>query len=982
MAVRRRAGVAFVVSSVVAALFVTGALAQQQAPATVAAPLAQLDQKVPLDSRITIGYLPNGLRYYIRTNGRPSQRAELRLAVKVGSVLEDSDQIGLAHFVEHMAFNGSEHFPKQQLINFMESIGMRLGPGVNADTGFDETIYKLHVPTDNPEAMNKAFLFLADVGHSLSFDADAIEKERGVIIEEWRQGRGADARMQDQQFPILLKGSRYGERIPIGTPESIRTFKPEALKRFYKDWYRPDLMAVIAVGDFDKAQVESLIKQQFGPIPAPANPRPRPTYDVPDHPDTLFAVATDREATRTTVGVYNMLPLRDQTTLGAYRQQQVERLYTMMLNARLSELTLKADPPFLRAGTDRGIFVRSKEAANLMALVGENGIERGLDALVTESARAARYGFTPGELDRAKRDLLRFYEGAFAERDKEESADLAAEYIRNFAQQEPLPGIRYEYEMVQRFVPGVTLEEINKVAKDWAGGSRVVLVNAPQKPGLTLPDGTKLAALISNAAQKEIKPYVDTAANQSLLEQLPEPGTIAKTTTRGAFGVVEWQLSNGVRVVLKPTTFKQDEVVFRATSPGGTSLASDKDYVAAMTAAEVVASGGLGKFNVIQMRNILSGKAVSVTPFIDDTDEGLAGGASPRDLETMFQLIYLNFTQPRADATVFDVMKSQMKTMLANQQASPEWAFRQMLQATVSQNHYRARPMTPELVDEMDLQKSFAFYTSRFADASDFTFVFAGAFDLATMRPLVERYLASLPSLRRNETWKDVGITPPKGVVERTVRKGIEPKSQVDIVFTGPFTFDTSNEVALDALGLVLETRLRGALREALSGTYGVQVDASASKIPQTRYRVTIDFGCDPARTEELVKSLFREIDSLKTKGPTEREISDARQALLRQHDSDLAQNDRLVGELAERYELAEDINEFFSLPQQYDRLTTTAIQDAARRWLDTGNYVRVTLFPEKASNTALKPDGRVEQRIRSVWHPVWQPAPVWQAAR
>lgn len=951
------------------------ARAQQQPPTPG---IGALTDKVPVDSRITIGRLPNGLRYYIRANGRPAQRAELRLAVGVGSVVEDPDQIGLAHFVEHMAFNGSEHFPKQQLVDFMESIGMRLGPGVNANTGFDETVYALHVPTDNPEAMNKAFLFLADVAHSLSFDPAAIDKERGVIIEEWRQGRGADARMQDQQFPVLLKGSRYAERVPIGTPEGIKTFKPEVLKRFYKDWYRPDLTAVIAVGDFDKAQIETLIKQQFSAIPSAVNPRPRPTYAVPDHPDTLYAIATDREATRTSVGVYNMLPLRDQTTIGAYRQQQVERLYTMMLNARLAELTLKPDAPFLRAGTDRGIFVNTKEAASLMALVADNGVERGLDALVTESARAARFGFTPGELDRAKRDLIRFYEGAYAERDKEESADLAAEYIRNFAQQEPLPGIRYEYEMVQRLVPGITLDEINKVAKDWAGGSRVVLVNGPQKPGLTLPDSTRLAGVIASAALKDIKPYVDTAAAAALLDQPPAPGTITKTSVREGYGLIEWQLSNGARVVLKPTRFKQDEVVFRATSPGGTSLAPDKDYVPAMTADRVVAAGGLGNFDVIQMRNILSGKEVSVSPFIDETDEGLAGGASPRDLETMFQLIYLSFTQPRADANLFGVMKSQMKTTLADRQASPEWAFNETLQATLSQNHLRARPLTAAMVDEMDLQKSFAFYKDRFADASDFTFVFAGSFDMATMQPLVAQYIASLPSLHRNETWKDVGISPPKGVVEKTVRKGIEPKSEVDVVFTGPFTLNTPNQAVLDALGVVLETRLRVRLRESLGGTYGVQVDANASSIPRPRYSIKIDFGCDPARTEELVKNLFAEVQSLKASGPTEQEMNDARQALLRQHDSDLAQNDRLVAEISERYEQGEDVSDFFDLPQQYNRLSASSIQDAARRWLDMGNYVRVTLVPEKTAGAAPQPAKRFESRSR----PIWQPALAWYPAR
>ena len=313
-----------------------------------------LKEPVPVDPRITIGYLPNGLRYYVRANGRPYQRAELRLVVSVGSVLEDNDQRGLAHFVEHMAFDGSEHFAKQDLIRFMESIGMRLGPGVNANTSFDETVYVLHVPTDSPEAMRKAFLFFADIAHGLSFDPDAIEKERGVIVEEWRQGRGASARMQDQETPVLLKGSRYAERNPIGGREAVETFKPEALKRFYKDWYRPDLMAVIAVGDFNKADVEKMIRDEMGSIPAPAERRPRPSFDVPDHPDTRYAVATDPEATMTTVGLYNMLPLREQTTVGSYRQHQVERLYTGMLNARLAELTFKPDPPFMRAGVTAG----------------------------------------------------------------------------------------------------------------------------------------------------------------------------------------------------------------------------------------------------------------------------------------------------------------------------------------------------------------------------------------------------------------------------------------------------------------------------------------------------------------------------------------------------------------------------------------------------------------------------------------------------
>jgi zinc protease len=626
----------------------------------------------------------------------------------------------------------------------------------------------------------------------------------------------------------------------------------------------------------------------------------------------------------------------------------VERLYTGMLNARLSELTLKPNPPFLRAGTQRGLFVRTKEAATLQALVREDGIEAGLSALLTESARAARFGFTPGELEREQRDVLRNYEGAFAEKDKEESADLAAEFIRNFMQKEPIPGITYEFGLVQRFVPTITLDEVNKVAKEWAGGSRVVLVDGPEKPGLVVPDAARLAGVLKGAIDREIKPYVDVAAGALLLDKPPAPGRIVNTVSRDAFGIVEWQLSNGVKVLLKPTTFKQDEVVFRATSPGGTSLAADADYVPATTAAQVVGAGGLGKFDFVQMRNLLAGKAASVTSYIGDTDVGIAGGASPKDLETMFQLIYLNFTAPRADAAVFEVLKSQMKAMLANQQASPDWAFRHMLQSTMTQDHPRARMMTPEMVDQMDLQKSFAFYKDRFADASDFTFVFSGSFELDAMRPLVEQYLASLPSTGRKESWRDVGIRPPKGVVEKVVRRGIEPKSQVDIVFSGPVSFDAGQQVALDALAIVLENRLRLTLREALRGTYGVGVEAIAQNVPNQEYTVTIDFGCDPQRTEELVKSVFKDIEALKANPPTEQEVADAREGLLRQHESALAQNNRLVSELIDRYNSSQDIAEFFARPAAYQRLTAATIQAAARQYLDTGNFLRVTLVPEK----------------------------------
>ena len=922
-----------------------------QAEAASPARAAALTEKIPTDSQISTGTFANGLRYYVRTNKKPEKRAELRLVVNVGSLVEDDDQRGLAHFVEHMAFNGTKNFPRQETVRFLESIGMRFGPSVNAFTSFDETVYMLQVPTDKPDVLKKAFTILEDWAHQVTFDPAEIDKERGVITEEWRLRRGAGARLQDKQFPILLKGSRYAERLPIGTMEVVQNFKHDRLKAFYTDWYRPDLMAVVAVGDFDKAAVEALIKEHFGSIPASAGGRPRPTYDVPPHPGTLYAVATDKEMPQTTVAVYSKLPLRDQTTVGSYRRQIVERLFSSMLSTRYSELAQKADPPFLGAGANRGIFVRTAEASTLSALVKEDGVERGLEALFTEAQRVARFGFTDTELERQKVNILRSLERAVTEKENQPSASLADEYTRNFTSEEPIPGIEYEYALYQRFLPEITLAEINSLAKDWVPDSnRVVLVSAPQKDGLVVPDETRLAAVIASVTGKELTAYVDTAGTHALLESLPEPGAIAKTTTKEAYGITEWELSNGIKVVLKPTTFKEDEVLFRAFSPGGTSLATDAEFIPASTAAQVVSSGGLGKFSAIDLRKVLAGKVASVRPYIGELDEGLSGSASRKDLETMFQLIYLTFTQPRRDPTIFQVMTAQTRSALANQAATPEFAYGQTLQSTLTQDHPRARRMTPELVDQMDLDKSVKFYADRFADASDFTFVFVGSFDPPTLKPLVERYLGALPAVRRQETWRDVGIQRPKGVIEKRVDKGIEPKSRAGIVFSGPFSYTQEQRVAIRAMEDVLETRLRETLREELGGTYSVSVSAGYSKHPRSEYTVSVDFGANPTRTEELVKGVFREIELLKSEGPSEKQVADVKETLLRDLETNNKQNGYLLTQIAVRYQYGEDLASLFALADHYNRLTPAVIRDAARTYLDTNNYVKVTLFPEGAN--------------------------------
>ena len=918
------------------------------APADQAIDLAQ---KLPTDPDVTTGTFPNGLRYYIRKNNLPEKRAELRLAVNVGSLVEEDDQQGLAHFVEHMAFNGTKNFPKSDIVKFMESIGMQFGPSVNAFTSFDETVYMLQIPTDKPEVIDRSLLVLEDWAHNVSFDGTEIDKERGVIMEEWRLRRGAAARMQDQQFPVLLKGSRYADRLPIGKPEILQNFKHDRLKQFYADWYRPDLMAVVAVGDFDKTAMLALVEKHFAALPRASKPRPRPSYDVPKQPGTLFAVATDPEASMTQVTVYNKMAFRDPSTAGAYRQQLVERLFSSMLSARLTEIAQKPDAPFLNAATGRGLFVKSAEASMLMALAKEDSIDRALETLFVEAERVNKFGFTASELEREKESLLRGLSQLMAEKDKRQSRQLADEYIRNFTQAEAFPGLDYEADLTRKVVPGISLTEVNGLAKEWMPeGNRVVLISAPQKPTLKIPDEATLSAAIKSAASKPLQPYEDTANKAAFFRATPAPGTVTKTNVRAEYGITEWTLSNGVRVAVKPTTFKEDEVMFRAFSPGGTSLVADDDLVWAESAAPIIVNSGLGPFNRIELSKMLSAKIAGASPYIGELEEGMSGSASVKDLETMFQLIYMRFTEPRADQDIFKIVQTQSKMLLANQKATPEFAFTEALTEALTQNHPRERTPTPEMFDRLDLAKSLAFYKDRFADASDFTFVIVGSIDPATLKPMVEKYLGSLPSTGRKEMWKDHNVRSPSTVVERRVEKGLEPKSQSQLIFTGPMTYNQEQRVALRTVASVLQTRLREVLREDLGGTYSVSASAGYTKIPRQEYSLTIDFGSSPDRADELMKRVFAEIEAFKKEGPTDKQLADTREAFIRDHEVNLKSNAYLLGQLAGKYQLGEEaeIGYLWELPAFYNKVTVAGVRDAARLYLNTQRYVKVVLVPEK----------------------------------
>jgi zinc protease len=650
----------------------------------------------------------------------------------------------------------------------------------------------------------------------------------------------------------------------------------------------------------------------------------------------------------TRVTLYFKQPVRSQGTVGDYRRSIVEILYSAMLNRRLFELSQQPDAPYLGAGSGQGRIVRSKEVYLLGAAVREGGVTDGLEALLTEAARVAQHGFTASELARIKVDYARGMERVFAERDKTESQAYAAEYTRAFLEGEPFPGVAVEFELTQELIPTVEVHEVNRLAREWVtDGNRVVLVNGPRKEGLALPDEDALEAVFAMVAAREIVPYVDEVADAPLVSQPPRPGAVIQAKEIEELDVTVWELANGVRVILKPTDFKDDQILFDSWSPGGTSLAPDADHVAAMTAAWVIQRGGVGAFSLVDLEKVLVGKAVGVSPYISSLYEGLSGSVSPQDVETLFQLVYLYFTAPRKDRDAYVAFRQQVTEGLRNRAADPEGAFRDTVDVTLSQHHPRRRPATVELYDEMDLDKSVEFYRDRFADASDFTFVLVGNLDPDSLRPLVETYLGGLPSVDRVETWRDVGIRYPSGVIRKTVHRGVEPRSQTALVFTGTWEYGRRDQYVLRALGSVLEIRLREVLREALGGTYNVGVSSNGARRPSEQFSVRISFGSDPERVEELVGVVFQQIDSLKALGPTEVEVEKVQEMQRRARETALRENGFWSQMLLDHDRFGTDAREILAYEDLVAALSVDLVRAAARRYLRPDNYVLVTLYPE-----------------------------------
>ncbi|WP_207429284.1 pitrilysin family protein [Pedobacter sp. SYSU D00535] len=904
---------------------------------------------LPTDTAVLIGKLDNGFTYYIRRNIEPRNRAQLYLAVKAGSILENENQLGLAHFMEHMSFNGTKNFPKNALVDYLQKSGIRFGADLNAYTSFDETVYQLPIPTDDPELLKNGIQIMRDWAQDASLDSAEIEKERGVILEEKRLGKGAQERMRNKYLPLLLNNSRYSNRLPIGTEEVLKSFNHEALRQFYKDWYRPDLQALIVVGDIDVQKVEQMIKSTFSDLKKPTNSKARTDYEIPLLNKNQFIAVTDPEMPYTVAQVLVKHPAAVVKTTADLRNGIVRSLYNQMLAARFSELMKQANPPFLQAGSSISGLLADLDVASTVIVAKPGDLEKGFKAALTETERVEKFGFTATELERAKQSYMTSMEAAYNERSKTNSQNYVQEYLRMFLEGEASPGIEYEYNFAKNTLGQISLSDVNGLAKQYlVDVNRDVIIMAPEKESATIPNEATINTWIQSVEQQNLSAYVDQVSNEPLISAKLNGGKVVAEKKLEAIGVTELTLSNGVKVVLKPTDFKNDEIIFSASSPGGTSLYPDASYQSAANAASIIGRSGVGNFNSIQLPKMLAGKRVSVSPYISERTEGISGYASPKDLETALQLTYLFFTQPRKDEEIFQAHVAQQKGAIANRASDPSSVFSDTIAAVLGNYNIRRTGPTLSKIEQINLDQAYQIYKERFADASDFAFTFVGTFDNEKIKPLLEQYLGSLPTLKRNEQARDLGIQIPAGKITKEVRKGQEDQASVRLVFSGDYSYNEENNNLLDALAEVLQIKLIERLREEESGVYSPGAYVSYSKYPKNRYAFTIVFGSAPENVDKLTNAALDEISKIRKNGAAATDIAKFVAEETRTTETQLKQNSFWASYISSQYQLNEDPTDVLGYVASLKKITPAALKTAANKYLSGANYIKFVLLPEK----------------------------------
>ncbi len=903
------------------------------------------DAKVPMDSNIRYGKLANGLTYYVLANKTPKNRAEFYLVNNVGAMQENASQNGLAHLTEHMCFNGTKNFHKKDIIHYLESIGMKFGPEINAYTVYDQTVYTLDkVPLETPENIDTALLILYDWATNVSMETDEINAERGVVREELRTRRSAMSRMRDKTNKVLFEGSKYAVHNIIGEVNIIDNAPCDTLRAFYNDWYRPDLQAIIVVGDFNPEMMVKKIKTIFSKLPIKKNERERKYYQIPDHDSIKVALAQDVESPYSIVQAVYKKSVPKRKDQAYYREQYLADLYASMINARFSEEAQKVDPPFMQAFSYYGNLVRTKDAYMTFAVASNTKIKKALEAILAENERVKNQGFLPSELARAKKELLAQNKKAYMERNKKKSAAIANSIKANFLDNEPIPGDKWDYDFAKKVINGATLAEVNALGKKWITDKNLVItVMAPKKEGVDMPTKAEVLSIAEGIHSKKIAPYVDAAGNKPLLAKVPVPGTIVKQEYDKKHNVTRWTLSNGVKVVMKPTKFKDDEILMSAISDGGWSQVGQKDDISAKVAADVAKLSGIGSFSNVDLQKKLAGKVVSISPYIHELSEGFTGHSSVADFNTLLKLNYLYFTHPRFDKDAFASYKQRTAGILVNKSLDPQSAFVDTIRNVLSQNSPRRRNMTVKLLDEAKLNRIKYIFSERFGDPSGFTYYFVGNINPQLEKDTILKYLGGLPTVHRQETWNDLGIRMPEKRVEKHFKRKMETnKATVFVGYTGVLKkYSIKNALLLEAVKEYLNNRYLETLREDQGGTYGAGLWSRISHYPVPEYQLGVYFDANPAKLDTMLAIVYDEADKLVANGPDSKVIKNIAENKIKEYNEHLNENNWWLSTLKSDDFNKEDLLDFDYIGF-WKKLTAKKVQKAAKEFLNDDRTVEI----------------------------------------
>ncbi|MEI6090658.1 MAG: insulinase family protein [bacterium] len=914
-------------------------------------PLAgkKMSDVIPNDPTVLYGKLENGITYYIKENKKPEKRADLQILVKAGSLDEADDQEGLAHFVEHMAFNGTKTYPKNELVSFFEKIGMSFGGDLNASTDFDRTYYVFKVPTNDKKTVEQGFQVLEDWLHNMTFDSTELEKERGVIHEEWRVYRGAQDRADRKHYPIMLYNSKWAKRLPIGDTTDILHTPRQRFLDFYNTWYRPNQTAIIAVGDFKKDDILKLIKKKFGKLQNPANFVERPTFPIPLDHQLLTSVFVDKEWSMPPYfQIYYKLPERGEQTYGDYKRQLSERLISAMLTQRLNEYMQKPDGPFaFYAGGDAGSFYGNVFTFTLSCLAKQDKILEAYTTLLAEGFRAQQHGFTEGELKRAKADIVAGFDEMYNERDKIESERFADEYYTNYMKGTSFPGIIAEKTIYDKYVPEITLPELNSMMKDLVNTNSVVVTfSALDSPDLKVPTESELKLIYNMAKQIDYTPYVDKTVDKPLMAKIPTPGKVVKEELIKEIDAVKWTLSNGAEVYLKKTDFKNDEIMMNAYAPGGLSVLNSADYRNASHSTSIINESGIAEFDNVELQKLLTGKRVGVSPSISELTRGFNGTTVPKDLETFMQLVNLYITNPRKDAEAFEIYKKNAIDMNESQQKEPQTALMDTFSVTLYKNNPFRMPETKKELENLNLDKAFNFYKSQFDGVGQFKFFFVGAIDFTEMKKMVETYIASLPA-GTPKVYKDNNIRMAKGEIFKKVYKGVDPKATFYLAMPGELEYTYENVFAMNALSELLDIRLREEVREEKGGTYGISVWSTPNHFPFQDYKYNVYFTTAPEKLEDLILTIKKVFTDIKSGNFKADNVDKIKELLTRKRETDKKENSFWLGTMYSRIYNEQP----FTVVNDYDKyvkaITKESLVKTANTFLNEKNWIQVVLYPE-----------------------------------